>query len=45
MLVRRGDYLAGARAIEEYADVVAGVKPASGEQIRGEARAARSPHN
>ncbi|WP_299528351.1 transglutaminase-like domain-containing protein [uncultured Streptomyces sp.] len=42
VLVRRGDYLAGARAMEEYADVVAGVEPASAELIRGEARAARS---
>ncbi|WP_424215416.1 transglutaminase family protein [Streptomyces sp. BI20] len=42
LLVRRGQYAAGARELEEYAEVVAALDPATAEGIRGEARAARA---
>ncbi|MEU8703459.1 transglutaminase-like domain-containing protein [Streptomyces sp. NPDC091387] len=45
LLVRRGEFLRGAAEMEEYADVVADVEPASAEAVRRSARAARSRLN
>ncbi|WP_345650404.1 transglutaminase-like domain-containing protein [Streptomyces tremellae] len=42
LLVERGDYLRGAAELEEYADVVAAVEPATARAIRHRARAARA---
>ncbi|MEV0299772.1 transglutaminase-like domain-containing protein [Streptomyces prasinus] len=42
LLVRRGDFLDGADALEAYAEVVAAVDGPAADRIRGEARAARS---
>ncbi|WP_217129473.1 transglutaminase-like domain-containing protein [Streptomyces sp. AC558_RSS880] len=42
LLVQRGEFLAGAGELEAYAEVVAAVDEAAGEQVRREARAARA---
>lgn len=42
LLVRRGEFAAGAAEMEAYAEVVAEVEPASAEAVRGQARAARA---
>ncbi|MFG2682290.1 transglutaminase-like domain-containing protein [Streptomyces sp. NPDC048392] len=45
LLVRRGEFLAGARELEAYAEVVAAVDEAVAEEVRGEARTARAMLN
>ncbi|MEV0093603.1 transglutaminase-like domain-containing protein [Streptomyces sp. NPDC050738] len=45
LLVQRGDFLRGAAELEDYADVVAEVEPATAEVIRGRARSARAMLN
>ncbi|MEU1053774.1 transglutaminase-like domain-containing protein [Streptomyces sp. NPDC005876] len=45
LLVRRGDFLAGAAELEAYAEVVAAVDPAAGQRVRREAFAARAMLN
>lgn len=45
LLVERGDFLRGAAELEEYAEVVAAVEPATAETIRGRARSARAMLN
>ncbi|MGW7353335.1 transglutaminase-like domain-containing protein [Streptomyces sp. NPDC054784] len=45
LLVERADFVAGARALEEYADLVAAMEPSSAESVRREARAARARLN
>ncbi|WP_405795052.1 tetratricopeptide repeat protein [Streptomyces sp. NBC_01506] len=45
LLVRRGDFLAGAAEMEEYAEVVAAVEPSTADMIRHKARAARAMLN
>ncbi|MFD9886377.1 transglutaminase-like domain-containing protein [Streptomyces alboflavus] len=45
LLVERGDFLAGARGLDEYADVVASIEPTTAERVRLEARAARAKLN
>ncbi|MFR9674344.1 transglutaminase-like domain-containing protein [Streptomyces sp. TR06-5] len=45
LLVERGAFTAGARALEEYAEIVAGVEPRTAETVRNEARAARARLN
>ncbi|WP_329455815.1 transglutaminase-like domain-containing protein [Streptomyces sp. NBC_01497] len=45
LLVERGDFLRGAAELEEYADVVAVVEPATARAIRHRARAARAMLN
>ncbi|MGC9499920.1 transglutaminase-like domain-containing protein [Streptomyces sp. WG7] len=45
LLVRRGEFSAGAGELEAYADVVGAVDEAVAEQVRGEARAARAMLN
>ncbi|MBW1602935.1 transglutaminase family protein [Streptomyces sp. JJ66] len=45
LLVERGDFRAGADALEDYAAVLAGVEPQTAESIRHEARAARARLN
>jgi regulator of sirC expression with transglutaminase-like and TPR domain len=45
LLVERGDYLGGAAELEEYAEVVAAVEPATARTIRAKARAARAMLN
>jgi regulator of sirC expression with transglutaminase-like and TPR domain len=45
LLVARGDFVAGAREMEEYADVVATMEPNAAEDIRRGARAARARLN
>lgn len=45
LLVQRGDFARGAAELEEYADVVEPVEPATAESIRGRARAARARLN
>ena len=45
LLVERGDFVAGAREMEEYADVVAAMEPNAAENIRRGARAARARLN
>ncbi|WP_286252633.1 transglutaminase-like domain-containing protein [Streptomyces graminofaciens] len=42
LLVRRGEFLRGAAALEEYAEVVASVDEAAAERVRGEAAGARA---
>ncbi|MEU3658200.1 transglutaminase-like domain-containing protein [Streptomyces sp. NPDC032940] len=42
LLVRRGEFVAGAVELEAYADVVAAVDEGAAEKVRGEARAARA---
>lgn len=45
LLVERGDFVGGAREMEEYADVVAAMEPNAAENIRRAARAARARLN
>lgn len=45
LLVRRGDFLTGAAEMDEYAEVVAAVEPATADAIRHKARAARAMLN
>ncbi|WP_330173769.1 transglutaminase-like domain-containing protein [Streptomyces sp. NBC_01498] len=45
LLVRRGDFLAGAAELDEYATVVEAVEPATASTIRAKARAARARLN
>ncbi|MER7347905.1 transglutaminase-like domain-containing protein [Streptomyces aurantiacus] len=45
LLVERGDFLAGARGLDEYAEVVASIEPTTAERVRLEARAARAKLN
>ncbi|MFD9870145.1 tetratricopeptide repeat protein [Streptomyces niveus] len=45
LLVRRGEFLAGAAEMEEYAEVVAAVEPSTADMIRHKARAARAMLN
>ncbi|WP_405822783.1 transglutaminase-like domain-containing protein [Streptomyces sp. NBC_00838] len=45
LLVRRGEFLAGATEMEEYAEVVAAVEPSTADMIRHKARAARAMLN
>lgn len=45
LLVERGDYLGGARSLEEYAEVVAELEPTAAEAVRRQAHAARSRLN
>ncbi|MGW2863051.1 transglutaminase family protein [Streptomyces sp. NPDC001205] len=45
LLVQRGDFLAGAAELDQYADVVEAVEPATAESIRRRARAARAMLN
>ncbi|MFJ4919646.1 tetratricopeptide repeat protein [Streptomyces sp. NPDC088725] len=45
LLVRRGQYLAGAAEMDEYARVVEAVEPSTAEAIRRKARAARAMLN
>lgn len=42
LLVQRGEFAVGAREMEEYADVVAGLEPDTAETVRRQARAARA---
>lgn len=42
LLVRRGDFIGGALAMEEYAELIGGFDPESAELIRRKARAARA---
>ncbi|MFF9816140.1 tetratricopeptide repeat protein [Streptomyces sp. NPDC014006] len=42
ILIRRGQFTAGAEELEAYAEVVAAVDESAAEQLRGEARAARA---
>ncbi|MCZ9345974.1 tetratricopeptide repeat protein, partial [Streptomyces sp. TRM76130] len=42
LLVRRGDFLAGAAELEAYAEIVGAVDAAAGDRVRGEALAARA---
>lgn len=45
LLIERGDYLTGAAALEEYAEVVSAVEPSTAEALRRRARAARAMLN
>ncbi|KES04107.1 hypothetical protein BU52_27045 [Streptomyces toyocaensis] len=45
LLVQRGEFSAGARELEAYAEVVSAVDEAAGERVRGEALAARAMLN
>ncbi|MGA4839792.1 transglutaminase-like domain-containing protein [Streptomyces sp. G45] len=45
LLVERGDFLTGARGLEEYADIVAAIEPTTAERVRQQARAARAKLN
>jgi hypothetical protein len=45
LLVQRGDFLGGAAEMDEYAEVVAAVEPATAEAIRARARSARAMLN
>ncbi len=45
LLVRRGEFLAGAGELEAYAEVVGAVDAGAGERVRGEALAARAMLN
>ncbi|MEV2249921.1 transglutaminase-like domain-containing protein [Streptomyces sp. NPDC050147] len=45
LLVQRGDFLAGAAELEEYADVVTTVEPTTADRVRDQARAARAMLN
>ncbi|MFV8129310.1 transglutaminase-like domain-containing protein [Streptomyces syringium] len=45
LLVERGDFLRGARELEEYAEVIAAVEPGTARTVLGQARAARSMLN
>ncbi|QDQ13500.1 transglutaminase-like domain-containing protein [Streptomyces spectabilis] len=45
LLVERGDFLEGARGLDEYADVVESIEPTTADRVRLQARAARSKLN
>ncbi|MEV4431700.1 transglutaminase-like domain-containing protein [Streptomyces sp. NPDC049555] len=45
LLVERGDFVRGAREMEEYAEVIAPVEPAAAESVRHRALAARAMLN
>jgi hypothetical protein len=45
LLVRSGDFLAGAAELEAYADVVGAVDAPAAEMVRAQARAARAMLN
>lgn len=45
LLVERGDFVAGARELEAYAQVVSAMEPAAADGVRREARAARARLN
>lgn len=45
LLVRRGDFIGGARELEAYADVVAAVDEPTAQRVRGQAVAARAMLN
>ncbi|MEU9102099.1 transglutaminase-like domain-containing protein [Streptomyces sp. NPDC048361] len=45
LLVQRGDFMAGAAELDEYADVVEAVEPTMAETVRRRARAARARLN
>ncbi|NSC23716.1 tetratricopeptide repeat protein [Streptomyces albus subsp. chlorinus] len=45
LLVERGDFVRGAREMEEYADVIAAMEPNAAENMRRAARAARARLN
>ncbi|MEW2577364.1 transglutaminase-like domain-containing protein [Streptomyces syringium] len=45
LLVERGDFLRGARELEEYAEVIAAVEPGTAKSVLGQARAARAMLN
>ncbi|QKV92732.1 tetratricopeptide repeat protein [Streptomyces sp. NA02950] len=45
LLVERGDFLAGAKELEDYAEVVAAVEPEAAAAVRRQARAARAMLN
>ncbi|MGI5530239.1 transglutaminase-like domain-containing protein [Streptomyces syringium] len=45
LLVERGDFLRGARELEEYAEVIAAVEPGTARTVLGQARAARAMLN
>ncbi len=45
LLVRRGEFLAGAAELEGYAEIVSAFDPPSAERMRGQARAARARLN
>ncbi|AQW53186.1 transglutaminase-like domain-containing protein [Streptomyces violaceusniger] len=45
LLVERGDFMTGAKELEDYAEVVEAVKPDAAETVRHEARAARAMLN
>ena len=45
LLVQRGDFVAGAVELEEYAELISSVDEGAAERVRGEARAARAMLN
>ncbi|MFD5011562.1 transglutaminase family protein [Streptomyces chartreusis] len=45
LLVQRGDFVAGALELEEYAELICEVDEGAAERVRGEARAARAMLN
>ncbi|MES4900656.1 MULTISPECIES: transglutaminase-like domain-containing protein [unclassified Streptomyces] len=45
LLVERGNFVAGAKEMEEYAEVVAAMEPNAAEDVRRQARAARAMLN
>lgn len=45
LLVERGDFVAGASELEEYAELVAAMEPSAADTVRRQARAARSRLN
>ncbi|AUA11457.1 tetratricopeptide repeat protein [Streptomyces sp. SID8361] len=45
LLVERGDFMTGAKELEDYAEVVAAVEPDAAETVRRQARAARAMLN
>ncbi|MFD8590948.1 transglutaminase-like domain-containing protein [Streptomyces sp. NPDC059637] len=45
LLVQRGEFVAGARALTEYAELVAAMEPSAAETVRRQARAARAMLN
>ncbi|MEV0444229.1 transglutaminase-like domain-containing protein [Streptomyces spectabilis] len=45
LLVERGDFLEGARGLDEYADVVESIEPTTADRVRLQARAARAKLN
>ncbi|MCT2591931.1 transglutaminase-like domain-containing protein [Streptomyces sp. N2-109] len=45
LLVERGDFVGGARGLEEYADVVSAMEPNAADAVRRQARAARARLN